>query len=194
MSSAQTCLGNGRLQYYVQGERTQRSQEDQEGVARDRERGGRRGHLARRTGEGQRTSLRAVGRRGHLAREDWRGTEDAREDWRGTEKFWPGTEDFLGSWRTRKGHPEQQRTKKGLSRTPRGHLEPSVMGPSPYRLKGDIESLKKRVCEHFSSTDVENAKRVLWDYCRQELEAAGIVYLPKCVQIITKGRHNIIRR
>ena len=45
-----------------------------------------------------------------------------------------------------------------------------------YRLKGDIESLKKRVCEHFSSTDVENAKRVLWDYCRQELEAAGIVY------------------
>ena len=32
------------------------------------------------------------------------------------------------------------------------------------------------MCEHFSSTDVENAKRVLWDYCRQELEAAGIIY------------------
>ena len=45
-----------------------------------------------------------------------------------------------------------------------------------YRLKGDNESLKKRVCEHFSPNDVENAKKMLWDYCRQDLEAAGLPY------------------
>ena len=45
-----------------------------------------------------------------------------------------------------------------------------------YRLKGDVESLKKRVCQHFSPADVENAKKELWDYCRKDLEAAGIAY------------------
>ena len=28
-----------------------------------------------------------------------------------------------------------------------------------YRLRGDNESLKKRVCEHFSPNDIENAKK-----------------------------------
>ena len=37
-------------------------------------------------------------------------------------------------------------------------------------------SLKKRVCQHFSPADVENAKKELWDYCRKYLEAAGIAY------------------
>ena len=40
----------------------------------------------------------------------------------------------------------------------------------------DVESLKKRVCQHFSPADVENAKKELWDYCRKDLEAAGITY------------------
>ena len=45
-----------------------------------------------------------------------------------------------------------------------------------YRLKGDVESLKKRVCQHFSPANVENAKKELWDYCRKDLEAAGNAY------------------
>ena len=45
-----------------------------------------------------------------------------------------------------------------------------------YRLRGDNESLKKRVCEHFSPNDIENAKKMLWDHCRQDLEAAGLPY------------------
>ena len=45
-----------------------------------------------------------------------------------------------------------------------------------YRLKGDNVSLKKSVCDHFSSEDVELAKKVLWDHCKHDLEAAGLVY------------------
>ena len=45
-----------------------------------------------------------------------------------------------------------------------------------YRLKGDNVSLKKSVCDHFSSEDVELAKKVLWDHCKLDLEAAGLVY------------------
>ena len=45
-----------------------------------------------------------------------------------------------------------------------------------YRLKRDVESLKKRVCQHFSPAGVENAKKELWDYCRKDLKAASIAY------------------
>ena len=45
-----------------------------------------------------------------------------------------------------------------------------------YRLKGDNESLKKRVCEHFSPGDVEDGKKLLWDFCRHDLEAASLPY------------------
>ena len=44
------------------------------------------------------------------------------------------------------------------------------------RLKGDVGSLRKKVCEHFSPDDVENAKRLLWDHCKQPLEAAGLIH------------------
>ena len=40
--------------------------------------------------------------------------------------------------------------------------------------KGDVESLKKRVCEHFRLADVENAKKVLLGL--KILEAAGITF------------------
>ena len=30
-----------------------------------------------------------------------------------------------------------------------------------YRLKGDVESLKRNVCQHFSPADVENVKKAL---------------------------------
>ena len=45
-----------------------------------------------------------------------------------------------------------------------------------YRLKGDNVSLKKSVCDHFIPEDVELAKKVLWDHCKHDLEAAGLVY------------------
>ena len=34
-------------------------------------------------------------------------------------------------------------------------------------------SLKKSACDHFSPEDVE---LVLWDHCKHDLEAAGLVY------------------
>ena len=79
--------------------------------------------------------MRAVGRRGHFAREDWRGTEDVEDE----EDTSPGrtgegqrtSGEGQRTSLSKKGHPEQQRTKKRLSRTPRGHLEPFAMGPSP---------------------------------------------------------------
>ena len=42
-----------------------------------------------------------------------------------------------------------------------------------YRLKGDNVSLKKSVCDHFIP---EDQKKVLWDHCKYDLEAAGLVY------------------
>ena len=32
------------------------------------------------------------------------------------------------------------------------------------------------MCDHFSPEDVELAKKVLWDHCKHDLEAAGLVY------------------
>lgn len=45
-----------------------------------------------------------------------------------------------------------------------------------YRLKGDNESIKERVCECFSPDDVN----AIWDYCRQDFEAAGLPYHSRC--------------
>ena len=45
-----------------------------------------------------------------------------------------------------------------------------------FRLRGDVDSLKKRVSEHFSPDDIENAKKLLWAHCRVDLEAAGLPF------------------
>ena len=44
-----------------------------------------------------------------------------------------------------------------------------------YRLKGDNDSLKRRVCD-LSSEEVDYAKTLLWNHCMQDLEAAGLQY------------------
>ena len=62
-------------------------------------------------------------------------------------------------------------------KTPQRPLtSPALSFIKAYRLKGDNVSLKKSVCDHFSSEDVELAKKVLWDHCKHDLEAAGLVY------------------
>ena len=43
-----------------------------------------------------------------------------------------------------------------------------------YRLKGDKDSHRRIVGECFSNDAVEVAKRLLWDSCRHNLEAAGL--------------------
>ena len=45
-----------------------------------------------------------------------------------------------------------------------------------YRLKGDTDSLKKIVVEHFCNDDVEAAKRLLWDSCSSHLLDKGLVF------------------
>ena len=45
-----------------------------------------------------------------------------------------------------------------------------------FRLKGDIDSLRMAVTERFSSKEVENAKASLWDHCKLDLEAKGVVF------------------
>ena len=45
-----------------------------------------------------------------------------------------------------------------------------------YRLKGDKDSLRRIVGERFSNDAVEVAKRLLWDSCKHNLEAAGLSY------------------
>ena len=45
-----------------------------------------------------------------------------------------------------------------------------------YRLRGDVESLKKFVIDHFSSDDVEAAKKLLWDHCERDLLSAGLLF------------------
>ena len=45
-----------------------------------------------------------------------------------------------------------------------------------YRLKGDNDSLKRRVCDLFSSEEVDHVKTLSWNHCMQDLEAAGRQY------------------
>ena len=45
-----------------------------------------------------------------------------------------------------------------------------------YRLKGDTDSLKKIVFNHFCNDDVEAAKRLLWDSCSSHLLAKGLLF------------------
>ena len=45
-----------------------------------------------------------------------------------------------------------------------------------YRLRGDVESLKKSVINRFSSDDVEAAKKLLWDHCERDLLSADLLF------------------
>ena len=45
-----------------------------------------------------------------------------------------------------------------------------------FRLKADVNSLRRTVSERFSSAAVDTAKGLLWDSCGQLLEEAGIPY------------------
>ena len=47
-----------------------------------------------------------------------------------------------------------------------------------FRLKGNKDSLRMIVTEHFSSNEVEGAKRLLWDSCKLNLEACGMTFTP----------------
>lgn len=45
-----------------------------------------------------------------------------------------------------------------------------------FRLQGDIDTIKRSVCENFSSELVEGAKKALWDQCGTILEAASLPF------------------
>ena len=45
-----------------------------------------------------------------------------------------------------------------------------------YRLRGDVDSLKKVAYEHFSSDLVDRAKKALWDVCGNQLETANLPF------------------
>ena len=46
-----------------------------------------------------------------------------------------------------------------------------------FRLQGDVDTIKRSVCENFSSELVEAAsKKALWDHCGTYLEAASLSY------------------
>ena len=45
-----------------------------------------------------------------------------------------------------------------------------------YRLKGDKDSLRRIVAQRFSNDAVEVAKKLLWEFCKHDLEAAGLSY------------------
>ena len=55
-------------------------------------------------------------------------------------------------------------------------LSPALSFIEAYRLKCDNDSLKRRVCDLFSSEEVDHAKTLLWNHCMQDLEAAGLQY------------------
>ena len=45
-----------------------------------------------------------------------------------------------------------------------------------FHLQGDVDTIKRSVCENFSSELVEAAKKALWDHCGTYLEAASLSY------------------
>ena len=45
-----------------------------------------------------------------------------------------------------------------------------------FRLQGDVDIIKRSVCENFSSELVEAAKKALWDHCGTYLEATSLSY------------------
>ena len=45
-----------------------------------------------------------------------------------------------------------------------------------YRLRGGVNSLKKVICERFSSEVVDRAKKALWDFCDHQLENTNLVF------------------
>ena len=55
-------------------------------------------------------------------------------------------------------------------------VDPVLAFIKAYRLKGDTDSLRRVVKDHFSSAHVENAKRLLWDSCGQLLEEVNLPF------------------
>ena len=55
-------------------------------------------------------------------------------------------------------------------------IDPVLAFIKAYRLKGDTDSLRRVVKDHFSSAHVENAKRLLWDSCGQLLEEVNLPF------------------
>ena len=52
-------------------------------------------------------------------------------------------------------------------------IHPVLAFLKAFRLKGDIDTIRRSVCENFSSELVERAKKALWDFCGSVLDAAS---------------------
>ena len=62
-------------------------------------------------------------------------------------------------------------------------VDPVLAFIKAYRLKGDTDSLRRVVKDHFSSAHVENAKRLLWDSCGQLLEEVNLPFYARRSQL-----------
>ena len=56
-------------------------------------------------------------------------------------------------------------------------IDPVLAFVKAFRLRGDVDSLKRSVGERFSSELVEGAKRSLWDSCCSFLEGASFPFM-----------------
>ena len=57
--------------------------------------------------------------------------------------------------------------------------DPVLAFVKAFRLKGDVDSLKRLVSERFSSELVDRAKKALWDCCGSTLVAASLPFQPR---------------
>ena len=51
-------------------------------------------------------------------------------------------------------------------------IHPVLAFLKAFRLKRDVDTIRRSVCENFSSELVESGKKALWDFCGSVLEAA----------------------
>ena len=52
-------------------------------------------------------------------------------------------------------------------------IHPVLAFLKAFHLKGDVDTIRRSVCENFSNELVESAKKALWDFCGSVLEAAS---------------------
>ena len=55
-------------------------------------------------------------------------------------------------------------------------VDPVLSFIKAFRLKGDNETLRNVIMEHFSTADVEKAKKLLWEACEGRLLGTGLEF------------------
>jgi hypothetical protein len=55
-------------------------------------------------------------------------------------------------------------------------VDPVLSFIKAFRLRGDVDTLKRFACEKLSGEPVARAKKALWDFCDSTLQAASLTF------------------